>query len=522
MPCRGAATGLKSKSTTTVWAAHAVAGAAALIALASCSGHPSSDSPAAACIKSAQPGSACAWDGGCTCINVSESPPVASIHFQLQMPQNQNDYPYGSDNLPAEGPAPNSTVYLSAASSSDPQGLPIAFYWTVQDPSDVAVPVNPNSTAEQVSFAASQMGAYTIELEVIEQGGLKLMSETSLVLTVSPTPCAPDGVSPPCSDGILVPGGTFLMGSAGDAGEPDEQPQHSVTLAPFVLDKYEVTVGRFRAYLAAYGGLPPPEGWGAYPFVPDSGWASSWNGIYIPTSSAVYMMGLQQCGGTWTDAPGPGDARPLTCVDWYIAFAYCIWDGKRLPTEAEWEYAAAGGSEQRTYPWGEAPPSPQLAVYGCQFGSDCDLPVVGSTPLGAGRWGHQDLAGSVAEWTLDVYAPYTSAPCDNCANVPTYAMAGTDLGRVFRGGDYQDDASLLRAASRLGIYALTSGDTVGFRCAVTPDDAGIPDGSADYGGEGGASDDDETVEAGEGAASDAGSSDAGSDADSGSRADATL
>ena len=167
------------------------------------------------------------------------------------------------------------------------------------------------------------------------------------------------------------------------------------------------------------------------------------------------------------------EARPISCITWYQAIAFCIQEGKRLPTEAEWEYAAAGGSEQRVYPWGNDPPSVELAVYGCKFDgqddcSNADLPVVGSAPKGAGRWGHLDLAGSVWEWVLDVYAPYSDTLCDNCANLNVTAAEG----RVFRGGDFKfDDLAQqtdLRAASRLGFDAKFPDQTRGLRCARTP------------------------------------------------------
>ena len=127
----------------------------------------------------------------------------------------------------------------------------------------------------------------------------------------------------------------------------------------------------------------------------------------------------------------------MNCIDWYEAYAFCIWDGGFLPSEAEWEAAAAGGPEQRAYPWGSAAPTGDLYLI-----SDCDYPAgatgcsgvaniapVGTAMLGAGRWGQLDLAGELAEWTLDYYAPYVD-PCTDCVFLTDYSY------RVVRGGSF--------------------------------------------------------------------------------------
>ncbi len=266
-----------------------------------------------------------------------------------------------------------------------------------------------------------------------------------------------------CCANILVPGGTFPMGDPSIMGAT---PEHTVTVSSFNLDKYEVTVGRFRKFVEAYSSFVISAGQGAHPLIPGSGWDSSW-------SRAKDQAGLQsllKCDstyGTWSDTVGGNENKPINCVDWYHAFLFCYWDGARLPTEAEWEYAAAGGDENRQYPWGSANPNlNSLAVFNCLADgspegqcSANDLPNVGHVPAGAGRWGHMDLGGSVREWGLDWQASYSEEPCVDCANVaPGYA-------RVLRGGWWMIDSEYLQSAARYDNDPDERNVFSGFRCA---------------------------------------------------------
>ncbi len=283
-----------------------------------------------------------------------------------------------------------------------------------------------------------------------------------------------------CCESIVVPGGTFLMGrsAAGtDASppgmggdQPDEQPEHGVTVSSFALDTFLVTVGRYRKFVDAYAG-PPAAGAGTHPRIPGTGWSTTWNAA-LPASAAA-LRESAKCDSTfqtWTDAADPTtDRRPINCVNWYVAFAFCAWDGGWLPTEAEWEYVAAGGNENRLYPWGSAAPTQSRAPHDCLFDGvgSCgatDLPMVGSTPAGNGRWGHE--TGALGQWLSDWYSDgwYSGggAACTNCTNSTAASW------RVVRGGSYGGVAWQLRAADRGYTSPGDRSQNVGIRCARTP------------------------------------------------------
>jgi formylglycine-generating enzyme required for sulfatase activity len=241
---------------------------------------------------------------------------------------------------------------------------------------------------------------------------------------------------------------------------------HPATVADFYLEKYEITVGRFRQFVNAGMGTqasPPIAGMGANPLITGSGWDSTWN-TNLATNTANLMAAVKCFTGyqTWTDTAGSNENQPMNCLDWYTAFAFCAWDRGRLPTEAEWNYAASGGSEQRYYPWSSPATSTTIddsyAVY-C-IGSSCSgTQEVGSeSPKGDGKWGQSDLAGNVVEWTLDWYTDPYSTPCDNCADIAAASY------RVTRGGGFSDDTSALRSAFRIYDYPESHDLYMGARC----------------------------------------------------------
>lgn len=280
-------------------------------------------------------------------------------------------------------------------------------------------------------------------------------------------------------------------------GLPELQPASSppVVVEPFYMDRYEVTVGRFRAFVDGYdawrASMNPKLGRGQNPRVPTSGWNAGW-GTRLPLTRAdlVARVTPRECGTnyTWTDQKADRETLPINCVDFFVAALFCLWDGDtsygRLPSEAEWNAAAAGGGQQRAYPWSVEPAS--LDIEGrAKYGQGDRLPYeVGASPEGRGRWGTQDLSGNVYEWVRDTgvpppidamtglvmrgYNPYIDSPSD-----PINLMTDEDPAQehVLRGGSFKntscptcDPRIKLRTASRTILQPFKSFNDTGFRC----------------------------------------------------------
>jgi sulfatase modifying factor 1 len=241
--------------------------------------------------------------------------------------------------------------------------------------------------------------------------------------------CA-DGLS--CCHRLDVPGGTFSMGRSvsGSDACPEgvtcynlDLPEHSAKVSTFALDAFETTVGRFRVFvqhLETHPGWQPATGAGRHPLIPKSGWNEGRSATLPSSDDLKAHLKCYTPHQTWTTSPGANENKPINCINWYEAFAFCAWDGGRLPTEAEWEYAAAGGAENRLYPWGDTivdceHANVDLGLH-CAGSSVAPLPV-GQTRKGNGRWGHRDLTGNVWEWVLDLNGDYTNDACLDCADL---------------------------------------------------------------------------------------------------------
>jgi formylglycine-generating enzyme required for sulfatase activity len=281
-----------------------------------------------------------------------------------------------------------------------------------------------------------------------------------------------------------VTGGTYYRTYVNSGSGPRDEGDPA-TVSSFRLDEYLVTVGRFRQFVDAWSGgtgyaplassgkhthLNEGRGLanGAVAGAYEPGWLAIDDRELAPTDAHLACEAFD----TWTPSVGAHEDLPVNCVNWYEAYAFCIWDGGFLPSEAEWEYAAAGGSLQREYPWGTTDPGTdsRYAIYGdirdCYYPTGTLGPCIGPAPvgtatLGAGLWGQLDLAGEMWEWTLDRNAPYSN-PCVDCGDM----TSSND--RVFRGGFWAVDVSGLVPPLRNYYPPTARTGTIGFRCARSP------------------------------------------------------
>jgi sulfatase modifying factor 1 len=279
---------------------------------------------------------------------------------------------------------------------------------------------------------------------------------------------------------IPLPGGTFLMGTDNPDGFPKdgEGPIRPIELSPFLIDPHPVTNTRFRAFVEATGYRTDAERYG-WSFV---FWAhipkSRFHQLVTDTVAAAPWW-CQVPGSSWHSPEGPGSSistradHPVVHVSWNDTNAFCQWSGQRLPTEAEWEYAARGGLEQKLYPWGDKlrpGGEHRCNIWQGEFpredtgddGFRGTCPVEAFPPNGFGLY---SVTGNAWEWCADWFSPefHRTGPHTN----PTGPPDGQE--KVMKGGSFlchKSYCNRYRVAARTSNSPDSSTSNIGFRCAL--------------------------------------------------------
>ena len=249
-------------------------------------------------------------------------------------------------------------------------------------------------------------------------------------------------MAPTCPENmVLIPAGKFEMGS-GDTESVEEQVAYTVHVDAFDMDAYAVTNLEYQQFL-----------------IQNPSWQKS--RIKDEFHDGDYLLNWEG-----NNYPAEKANHPVTWVSWYSAVAYAMWAGKRLPTEAEWEYAARGSLSGKKYPWGDML-SAAKANYDRNVG---DTTVVGKYP--ANGYGLYDLSGNVWEWCLDLYDDdfYFTSPRKNPrsgTNEPEWIINNfidITAERVLRGGGWSASPEDLCVAHRLRLLPVNTAYDYGFRC----------------------------------------------------------
>ncbi|MBD0377596.1 MAG: formylglycine-generating enzyme family protein [Flavisolibacter sp.] len=302
---------------------------------------------------------------------------------------------------------------------------------------------------------------------------------------------------------VLIPGGAFSMGGDNEQASPDEYPKHQVTVKPFWMDATEVTNAQFAAFVQATGYITTAEqkpDWEVLkkelppgtPKPPDSMLVPA-SLVFTPTDGPVNLNNYSlwwrwQKGADWKHPEGPGSSiegkenYPVVHISWYDAQAYCKWAGKRLPTEAEWEYAARGGLRNAVYPWGNEHVNAGKAKANSWEGEfpywneqkDGFLRLAPVRSFAPNGYGLYDMAGDVWEWCSDWYdANYYKTLQSGTAVNPMGPNKSFDpeepyvQKRSLRGGSFlcnDNYCSGYRVSRRMKSSPDTGLEHTGFRC----------------------------------------------------------
>lgn len=306
------------------------------------------------------------------------------------------------------------------------------------------------------------------------------------------------------TDMVLIPGGEFAMGSDSPFARPDERPVHRVQVDSFWMDVTEVTNAEFRRFVKATNyvttaekpprmedimaqlppGSPPPD--------PETLKAGSLVFTY-PAGHEYWWRWVP--GADWRHPAGPGssiegkDNYPVVQVSWFDATAYAQWAGKRLPTEAEWEFAARGGLKEKTYAWGDENPyqgKPRANIWQGEFpkqdtGKDGHRGIAPVRSYAPNGYGLYDMAGNVWEWVQDWYRAdaYAAGDAKKVVDNPQGPADSNDPEEPYiqkrsqRGGSFLCDKSYCvsyRVSARMKASPDTGLSHTGFRCVKPASD----------------------------------------------------
>lgn len=298
---------------------------------------------------------------------------------------------------------------------------------------------------------------------------------------------------------VFIEGGVFEMGADNEQARADEYPKHPVRVNSFWMDEHEVTNAQFSEFVEATGYVTVAEkevvlenllpGNLSTGYARDSV-AEAGSMVFNPPGQAVPLNDYSQwwawtIGASWKHPKGPGssiiglESHPVVHVCYYDALAYCKWAGKRLPTEAEWEYAARGGLQNKIYPWGNEhieAGMPKANSWNGHFPNQNSMmdgffttaPVKSYAP---NAYGLYDMAGNTWEWTADWYDPgyYKTLSTDKETINPTgpAESSGVELEKTMRGGSFlcnDSYCSSYRVAARMHGEVNTGMSHTGFRC----------------------------------------------------------
>jgi len=324
---------------------------------------------------------------------------------------------------PTSGTAPLTVTFTDQSVNT-----PTSWQWDFGDGN--------TSTQQNPTHIYNNAGTYTVNLTATNEYGSDSETKTGYITVTS----GGGGGGGSDLEWVNVSGGTFQMGS--NDGDSDEQPIHTVTLSSFEITKYEVTNGQFSEFLNSIGCSAD----------------GNFNDAEYGNVNYIYMSGAQisYSGGQFVPESGKTDF-PVIYVSWYGAHAFALWAGGRLPTEAEWEFAARGGNNSNGYTYSGSNTVGDVAWYDGNSGNS-NHQVGTKAPNELGIY---DMSGNVWEWCNDWYDSnyYSSSPQNN----PQGPSSGTV--RVLRGGSWNYNANNCRVALRYWYDPVVTLYDIGFRVA---------------------------------------------------------